>query len=170
MAFYGRRHVNIVSSNSRVSLNTTSLSEANASYRVGITPSSTDAKIRVWYHIPGQFGAAHAANTIYMYRSFRIIGTGGKTYDLNSSGYAHQSRNDIAGWMQRPSNGHDGNDGGFATWWVYDHPNTTTVCYYGFEFKRETGGGGTMFFGYSQDNNSNWGMDSNITIMAEEID
>ncbi len=50
-----------------------------------------------------------------------------------------------------------------------DFPNTTSTCTYGFEFKRETGGAGTVYFGYTQGDNSNWGFDADIVIIAEEI-
>ena len=52
---------------------------------------------------------------------------------------------------------------------VWDAPNTTSTCTYGFEWKRETGGGGTMYFGYSQGNGSNWGFDTDVTLIAEEV-
>ena len=169
MAFIGPANCVITSSISRVTLNTTSLTEANSSYRVAINPFSTSSKIKVTYFIPGNLGGSWAANTIYTYRAFRIIASGSKTYDLGSSGYAHQSRQDIAGMTDRPHNGFDGNDPTTTMFVVWDAPNTTSTCTYGFEWKRETGGGGTMYFGYSQGNGSNWGFDTDVTLIAEEV-
>lgn len=40
---------------------------------------------------------------------------------------------------------------------------------YGFDFKRETGGGGTVYFGYSAGDSTQWGVDTDVLIIAEEI-
>jgi hypothetical protein len=122
--------------------------------------------IRLRFFIPTN--ADGASNTIYTLRLFRII-SGTTSYALTSAGSSNGSRNVIAGSTFRPLNGYDGNDPMPMIIDAVDFPNTTSTCTYGFEFKRETGGGGTVHFGKSNGDNSNWGFDADILIIAEEI-
>jgi hypothetical protein len=158
--------VQYVASGTRVTVDSTSFVEPSTSYRVSITPKFTNSMIMISYFIPTN--AVGASNTIYTARAFRII-SGTTSYALTSAGNANGSRNPIAGSTYRPLNGYDGNDPMPMIWNVVDFPNTTSTCIYGFDFKRETGGGGTVYFGYSQGDNSNWGFDADILITATEI-
>ena len=57
----------------------------------------------------------------------------------------------------------------FANFTVIDAPNTTSECIYGFEIKRESGGTGTVYFGYSSGDNNVYGFDADIVIFAQEF-
>jgi len=157
--------VQYTSSGTRTTVDSTSFVEPSTSYRVAITPKSTSSMIRLRFFIPAN--AYGASNTIYTVRLFRIIG-GSTSYSLTSAGSSNGSRNVIAGSTFRPP-GYDNNDPMPMIIDAVDFPNTTSTCTYGFEFKRETGGAGTVYFGYTQGDNSNWGFDADIVIIAEEI-
>ena len=157
--------VQYTSSGTRTTVDSTSFVEPSTSYRVAITPKSTSSMIRLRFFIPAN--AYGASNTIYTVRLFRIIG-GSTSYSLTSAGGSNGSRNVIAGSTFRPP-GYDNNDPMPMIIDAVDFPSTTSTCTYGFEFKRETGGAGTMYFGYTQGDNSNWGFDADIVIIAEEI-
>ena len=159
--------VQYTSSGTRTSVNSTSFTEPSTNYRVAITPKSTASMIKITYFIPMNPGADYATNTIYSLRAFRIIG-GSTSYALTSAGGSNGSRNVFAGITVRPV-GYDLNDPMTVTFTVIDFPNTTSTCTYGFDFKRETGGNGTVYFGYSAGDSSNWGFDTDILIIAEEI-
>lgn len=158
--------VQYVASTTRTTVNSTSFVEPSTNYRVSITPRFANSMIMLSYFIPAN--AAGQANTIYTLRAFRII-SGTTSYALTSAGVANGSRNPIAGSTYRPLNGYDGNDPMPMMFNAVDFPNTTNTCTYGFEFKRETGGTGTVYFGYSQGDNSDWGFDADILITATEI-
>ena len=157
------------SSDTTTTVNSTSFTEPSTNYRVSITPKFANSLIMIDYVIPTNPGANYAANTIYTCRAFRLKSGGSKDYtSFENAGKANGSRNRIAGMAIRPV-GYDTND---PMWWqmrMIDKPNTTGSVSYGFEFKRETGGTGTVYFGYSSGDNSNWGYSSDILITATEI-
>ncbi|MBM3939068.1 MAG: hypothetical protein FJ333_10525 [Sphingomonadales bacterium] len=169
MPIYGARNIEYVSSGTRTTINSTSFTEPSSSYRVTITPSTTSSGIKVTYFIPGNLNGSWASNTIYTFRAWREIGGGSRSYALTSAGGTNGSRNVIAGMTDRPHNGQDANDPTTTEFTVIDFPSTTSSCVYGFEYKRETGGGGTLYFGHSEGNTDNWGFDTDILIIAEEI-
>jgi hypothetical protein len=142
--------------------------EPSTDYRVTITPSSSSSYFIIRYFIPANDGGSWQPNTIFMVRAFRLV-SGTKTYSLTSAGTQNSNRVGIAGYTTRPSNGYDGNDPMVLEWQVVDFPSTTSAVTYGFEFKREAGGTGTAYFGYSQGNDSSWGFDANPTIIVQEI-
>ena len=158
--------VQYTSSGTRVSVNSTAFTEPSTNYRVTITPKQTNSMIKLTYFIP--MSVDSAVNTLYTIRAFRIL-SGVTSYALTSAGGSNGSRNVIAGVTFRPNNGFDSNDTAHQTFTVIDFPSTTSACTYGFEFKRETGGAGTAYFGYSAGDSSNWGFDADIVIIAEEI-
>lgn len=155
-------------STTRTTMNSTSFSEPSSNYRVLITPSSSSSIIILYYYIPWNPGANYASNTIFNFRAFRIIG-GSTTFSLTStSGSSNGSRNIYSGQAIRPQ-GYDLNDSLATFFTAIDAPGTTSQCTYGFQAKREGGGNGTMYFGYSSSDNSDWGWDTNINIIAQEI-
>lgn len=157
-----------VTSPTRTTMNSTSFSEPSTNYRVSITPTSTSSYIILKYYIMWNPGASYASNTIFNFRAFRIL-SGVTTYSLTStSGSSNGSRNIYSGQATRPQ-GYDLNDPINTFFTVIDAPGTTSQCTYGFQAKRETGGNGTMYFGYSSSDNSDWGWDTNINIIAQEI-
>ena len=160
--------VQYTASSTRTTVDSTSFVEPSSSYRVSITPTSTSNYIILRYFIPMNPGGSYASNTIYTIRAWREIGGGARSYALTSAGNTNGSRNVFAGVTFRPP-GYDLNDPCTQNFTVVDAPSTTSACVYGFDFKRETGGSGNMYFGYSAGDSSNWGFDSDIVIVAEEI-
>ncbi len=157
-----------VTSSTRTTMNSTSFAEPSSNYRVSITPTSTSSIIILKYYIMWNPGANYASNTIYNFRAFRIL-SGVTSYALTStSGSSNGSRNVYSGQAIRPQ-GYDTNDPIATFFTVIDAPSTISQCTYGFQAKRETGGNGTMYFGYSMSDNSDWGWDTNINIIAQEI-
>ena len=154
-----------VSSGTRVSTTYSGFSEPSTAYRVSITPSSASSMILLRYFVPIQVNSA--ANILQLFRAFRIVGGGSKDYALTSRGNTNGNRFPIAGMMTRPSNGYDQNDA--ITWQVevIDFPNTTSAVTYGFETNPE--GGNTTYYGYTASDNSTWGFDADIVIVAQEI-
>lgn len=156
-----------VSSGTRTSVDSTSFVEPSSAYRVSITPSSSSSIIKLHYYMMLNPGGSYATNTIFTVRAFRIL-NGVTTYSLISTGNTNGSRNVIAGATFRPW-GYDLNDAFPLNLCVLDNPGTTSTCTYGFEYKREAGGTGVMYFGYSSGDSSLWGFDTDIVIVAEEI-
>ena len=156
-----------VSSGTRTTVDSTSFVEPSSAYRVSITPTSSTSIIKLTYYIMMNPGGSYASNTIFNVRAFRII-SGSTTYSLTSTGNTNGSRSVFAGAAFRPE-GYDANDAIPLHMTVIDNPGTTSTCTYGFEYKRETGGTGVMYFGYSAGDNGNWGWDTDIVIVAEEI-
>lgn len=154
-----------VSSGTRVSTTqVNSFAEPSTNYRVTITPKSVNNMIIVTYYVP--LNQQSASNILTTLRSFRSV-AGTKTYALTSAGNANGSRQVIAGGVFRPQNGYDANDMDMKSWTVIDFPNTTSAVSYGFENKPE--GTATIYWGYSGSDNSTWGWDSDIVIVAQEI-
>ncbi len=155
------------SSGTRTTINSTSFVEPSVDYRVSITPKFSNSLIVINYYIPTNPGANYATNTIFSYRAFRSI-NGNKSYSLTSAGSTNGSRNVFSGITTRPP-GYDVNDPVHAQWQSIDTPGTTSTIDYGFEAMRESGGTGTMYFGYSAGDSSAWGFDIDIVITAWEI-
>ena len=117
------------------------------------------------FFVPCQVNSAQ--NILQLFRAFRTIGGGAKSYALTSAGDTNGSRHAIAGHSNRPWNGYDSND--VMNWIVevIDFPGTTSACVYGFETNPE--GGNTTYFGYTNTNTSACGFDTDIVIVAQEI-
>jgi hypothetical protein len=154
-------------SEARTTVDSTSFVEVDSDYRVTLIPKSTTGVIRLRFQVPTNPFANYAANTIYTFRTFRTIG-GITTYGLTSAGDASGSRNAFAGRCIRPV-GFDANDPMFTTWDVVDEPGTLSAVTYGFTFKRESGGSGNLYFGYSGGDNADNGWSAPIVITAEEF-
>lgn len=155
-----------VSSNTKVTIDSTSFVEPSVDYRVIISPKDASNTVKISYQIPTNPGSSYARNTIYTFKAFKIIG-GVKSYSLTSAGGSSGSRNSIAGMAIRPV-GFDANDPMWANFEVIDQPGTTSAVTYGFDFKRGTGGSGNLYFGYSACNCATSGFSSDVTIAAEE--
>lgn len=158
----------VTTSGTRTTVDSTSFTEPSTNYRVTLTPVSTSSIIVVHYFIPMNVGTSWQVNTIFSLRAFRSVG-GVKTYALSSSGVANGSRNPIAGTTFRTNNGYDQNDPATQHFFVTDSPGTTSAVTYGFEYKRESGGTGLMYFGYTAGDSALWGFDTNITLYVMEI-
>ena len=69
----------------------------------------------------------------------------------------------------RPSNGQDANDQTPIYWECFDDPGSTAQQTYGFTYRRESGGSGSIYFGYSVNNNSIYAFHTNVMIIAREV-
>lgn len=156
-----------VSSGTRVTTthNNSNWAEPSTAYRVTITPTFANSMIILRYHIP--VNQDSAANILTNIRAFRIISGGSKDFTLTSTGNVNGVRRPIAGGTFRPGNGFDFNDQNIISLDVIDFPNTTSAVTYGFESSPE--GGNTTYWGFSNSNNSQWGYDADIVIVAQEI-
>lgn len=157
-----------VTSTTRTTMNSTSFAEPSSNYRVSITPSSSSSIILLYYYIMWNPGANYASNTLFNFRAFRILASTTSYALASTSGTTNGSRNLFSGQTVRPQ-GYDVNDAIPTFFMAIDAPATTSQCTYGFQAKREGGGNGTMYFGYSSSDNSDWGWDTNINIIAQEI-
>lgn len=162
----GIKQTQYVASQTRATSNVTAFAEVNTAYRVAITPSTTTSKVLIHFALP--INANGASNTIYSFRAFREVG-GVKSYDLTTAGNTNGSRQVFAGITSRPP-GYDTNDPMMVNFTVVDIPGTTSECTYGFEAMRESGGTGTLYFGYSSGDSAIWGFDINIVIIAQEVE
>jgi len=152
----------------RLTSDSTSFVEPSTTWRVTITPRAADSTIRVRFSIPNNPGNSYAANTIYTFRAFRMVG-GTKYYtQITSAGQVYGSRNPIAGITIRPM-GCDYNDPMYVEFDAIDEPGTTSAVTYGWEYKRETGGAGNLCFGYSCGDNTIWGFSTKVMVTAEEF-
>jgi hypothetical protein len=140
------------------------LTEASSNYRVNITPQFSNSMIIVHYMIPMSWGTDWAVN--YICRIDARRWTGGSQFAVSSIGAATGSRIQIAGYSERSYNGHDINDQNMWCFTAIDFPGSTSTHQYGFRASTE---GGTLYWGYSRSDNSSWGFDANIQIIAQEI-
>lgn len=140
-------------------------SEARSEWRVNITPHSTSSLILLRYFIPiNQYSGG--ANNIFGFRAYRFSPSA--TEALSGYGQSSGSRMRTAGWNARAQNGFDWNDMNMESFTTYDLPNTTSQCTYGFQVYRENSDAGSIYIGYTQGNNSTWGMTGRVVIVAEE--
>ena len=171
MALIGTNNIiqqQVMQNNTQVSANgSSSFAEINSNYRVSITPKFSSSLIHLEYFVPcNQTSSSH--NNLFGFKAYRISGGSGAG-DVASAGASSGSRHQMAGGLARSQNGSDGNDHNMETWLAYDLPNTTSAVVYGFHYFREDSDAATMFFGYSYNNNSTWGMASRLIITATEI-
>lgn len=155
----------VLNSGTRTTHANSSMSEVSSNYRVSITPLFSNSLMLVSYHIPTGWGNDWAANYLMRISAKRWIG-GGSASDLTSVGVTNGSRTLISGYHQRPGNGYDTNDMQVWAFTTIDVPNTSSTIQYGFYASQE---GGTVYYGYSRDNNGSWGWDANIVIQVQEI-
>lgn len=171
MALIGTNNIiqqQVMQNDGQVSFNGSgSFAEVSSSFRVSITPKFSSSLIHLEYWMPiNQTSSSH--NNLFGFKAYRISGGSGAG-DVSSLGAASSNRIRMAGGLARSQNGSDGNDHNMESWMAYDLPNTTSACVYGFHYFREASDAATMFFGYSYQNNSTWGMASRIIITATEI-
>ena len=171
MALIGTNNIiqqQVMQNSNQVSYNgSSSFAEVSSSFRVSITPKFSSSLIHLEYFIPCNQTSSNA-NNLFGFKAYRISGGSGAG-DVSSLGAATGSRKQMAGGLARSGNGADGNDHNMENWMAYDLPSTTSACVYGFHYFREDSDAATMFFGYSYNNNSTWGMASRIIITATEI-
>ena len=153
-------------SDTKATLNTTSFTEASSSYRVQITPTHADNRIHLTYYI--LCNANMASNTLFQLRAVKYT-TGSAATITSRSTWGSAGSRVPCDYIGRPNNGYDRMDQNSIMWECFDDPNSTSQQTYGFTFHRETGGSGTMYFGYSAGNNSTWGFHHPVTIIAREV-
>ena len=146
------------------SLNTTTFTEANSSYRVSITPQYANSLILVEYNF--SVNASMATNTIFQ---MQLVRGPGSTNTPVGVGPTSGSRNRTS-FVGRPGNGYDTNDMNQIHMRAIDTGFTAGVpVTYGFLYRRETGGSGTTYFNYSAGDTSSYGFSGVMTITAMEI-
>ncbi|ADD95061.1 hypothetical protein [uncultured phage MedDCM-OCT-S04-C26] len=129
----------VVKSDTTASLNTTSFTEASSDYRVSITPINAANRIFITMSTAGTMNGAN--NTIFMARIQNF--TSGSAAHITSTG-ASGNRYRVD-YVARPNNGQDGNDVYHMILFGYDEPASTAQQTYGFTYRRETGGDGSIF-------------------------
>lgn len=161
---YGRTLLQTVVSKSdtQSTLNVTDFTEASSNYRVTITPIKSNSIIMLTYYVAAN--TALASNTLYMFRARNITGNRNVNGEAAASGSRWQAQ-----WVGRPGNGYDSNDQMTCMWTCYDSPGTTTAQTYGWQYRRESGGSGTIYFNYSSGDNSTYGFVSPNIIIAQEF-
>lgn len=155
----------VLRSDTKSTLDTTSFSEASSNYRVSITPTHADNRIILSYYV--MCNTNMASNTLFMMRTEKYTSGSAAAVTSRSSGYgSNRYSTDFGG---RPGNGQDGNDQLACHWYSYDDPGTTAEQTYGFTYRRESGGSGTCYFGYSSNDNNVYGFSNPILITAWEV-
>jgi len=146
------------------SLNVTSFTEADADYRISITPKYANSIILVEYNFP--INTALQSNTIIHMQLIRDIG--GSEIPVGV-GPVNGSR-DRTTYVSRPNNGTDSNDMQNVYMIAKDNGLTAGTTYiYGFKYRRETGGSGTCYFNYNNVDTDIYGFSGIMTIKATEI-
>ena len=171
MALIGTNNIiqqQVMQNDSQVSFNgSDSFAEVSSNYRISITPKFSTSLIFLEYFVPLNQSSS-AGNNIFGFKAYRISGGSGAG-EVSSYGAASGNRNRMSGGNARSQNGQDANDHNMESWTAYDLPNTTSSCSYGFYYFREDSDAGTMYFAYSNLNNTDWGMASRVIITATEI-
>ena len=153
-------------SDTKTSLNVTSKTEPSTNYRVSITPTHSDNRIYLTYMMLVNVNMAQ--NTLFQLRAEKFTSGSAATITSRSTWGSAASRQPVD-FIARPGNGYDANDQNTIMWECFDDPNSTATQTYGFTYSRETGGSGTIYFGYSYTNNSSWGFHHPVTIIAREV-
>ena len=156
----------VMQSDTKTSLNVTSFTEASSNYRINITPTHADNRIYLTYLIMAN--AYMATNTLFQLRAEKYTSGSAATITSRSTYGSAGSRVPVD-YIGRPGNGYDNNDQNSIMWECFDDPNSTSQQTYGFTYHRETGGSGTMYFGYSAGDNNAWGFHHPVTIIAREV-
>ena len=156
----------ILQSDTKATLNVTSFTEASSDYRISITHKNATSRIYLTYFM--NTNTDMASNTLFMLKAQKF--TSGSAADITStpstSGMGSRYPVDFAA---RPLNGQDGNDQTPILFLCYDDPASTSTQTYGFTYRREAGGSGTIYFGKSKNDNSIYAFHHPVTIIAEEI-
>ena len=153
----------VVKSDTTSSLNTTSFSEASTDYRVQITPINSANRIFLTMYASGTMNGAN--NTVFMTQIVKL--TSGSATTITSS--APDGTRHIADYVARPSNGQDANDVYYMRMLGFDDPSSTSQQTYGFRYRRESGGDGSIFFGQSEDANVSYSSRTPVILVAQEV-
>ena len=153
----------VVKTDTAAGLNTTSFTEASSDYRVSITPINAANRIFITMTTAGTMNGAN--NTIFMARIQKF--TSGSAADITSS--AVDGNRNKADYVARPNNGQDANDVYHMILHGYDEPASTSQQTYGFTYRRESGGDGTIFFGHSEDSDVSYSSRTATILTAQEV-
>tara|TARA_R100000781_G_scaffold72802_1_gene45510 strand:+ start:805 stop:1359 length:555 start_codon:yes stop_codon:yes gene_type:complete len=153
----------VVKSDTTSSLNTTSFTEPSSDYRVQITPINSANRIFLTISAAGTMNGAN--NTVFMAQIMKF--TSGSAATISSS--APDGTRHIADYVARPNNGQDANDVYRMTMFGYDDPSSTSQQTYGFRYRRENGGDGSIFFGQSEDDNVSYSSRTPVILIAQEV-
>jgi len=156
----------ISTSDYKSSLNVTEFTEPpGGQYRISITPRLSNSKILVEFYF--SVNTQMWSNTVFHFQIVRNIGTGSEV--LVGVGPAYGSRRRVT-LVSRPSNGYDTNDQQTIYLMGVDTGLTAGQTYtYGFKYRRETGGSGTIYFNYHPHDNSVYAFSGIMTMKLTEI-
>jgi len=145
------------------SLNTTTLTEADPSYRISITPKYANSIILIEYSF--SINTAFDHNTIFRMQLIRDIGGTEVPVGIGPvNGLRNQST--FTGRTQ----GFDTNDNQTIYMVAKDQGLSVGTTYtYGFKYQREGGGGGTCYFNYSMGDSDIYGFSGIMTMKITEI-
>ncbi len=150
-------------SNTMASLNATSFTEVSSDYRVSITPTDGSNRIFIYIWTAGTMNGSN--NTIFQVAINNF--TSGSAALITSSA-ADGSRN-RCDYVARPSNGSDANDVYYMRLLGFDDPGSASQQTYGFTYRREANGSGSIFIGHSEDANVTYSSRTPTILMAQEV-
>ena len=153
----------VVKTDTTASLNTTSFTEASTDYRVSITPINAANRIFLTMYTSGTMNGSN--NTVFMTQIMKF--TSGSAEAITST--APDGTRHRADYVARPSNGQDANDTYFMRMLGFDDPASTSQQTYGFRYRRENGGSGSIFFGQSEDANVSYSSRTPVILLAQEV-
>ena len=153
----------VVKTDTTASLNTTSFTEASSDYRIQITPINSANRIFISITTAGTMNGAN--NTVFMSR-IQNFTSGSAAHITSTAAGGNRHRVD---YVARPNNGQDANDVYVMHLFGFDDPGTTSQQTYGFDYRRENGGSGTIFFGQSEDGDVSYSSRTPTILIAQEV-
>jgi hypothetical protein len=150
---------------------TNTWTEVSNNYRVTIYPQFASSLIMVEYYIPMNINWSGSSNCLQLIRGMRSINGGSFTNLVSSAGPSNGARWQVAGNAYRVLPGYDANDMQAERIRLIDAPNVSGGSYvtYGFNWLQESSNSATVYWNYSNGNNSAWGWTGTVTIVAKEI-
>ena len=153
----------VVKTDTTSTINSTSFVEADSDYRVSITPVNSANRIFFTIYNSGTMNGAN--NTVFMTQIMKF--TSGSAEVITST--APDGSRHRADYVARPSNGQDANDTFYMRMLGFDDPGSTAQQTYGFRYRRESGGSGSIFFGQSEDANVSYSSRTPVILIAQEV-
>tara|TARA_R100000329_G_scaffold2639_1_gene4049 strand:- start:919 stop:1473 length:555 start_codon:yes stop_codon:yes gene_type:complete len=145
------------------SLNATSFTEVDSDYRIQITPVNSANRIVLSITTAGTMNGSN--NTIFMAR-IQNFTSGSAAHITSTAASGNRHRVD---YVARPNNGSDGNDVYVMHLFGFDDPGTTSTQTYGFDYRREVNGSGSIFIGQSEDGDVTYSSRTPTILIAQEI-
>lgn len=154
----------IATSTTPASLDVTNFTEADASYRIAITPKYADSRFLVEFYFP-----AHQPMAVNTVHHIQLVRDPAGTPTPIGTGPVSGTRQRVT-WVSRPNNGYDSNDQtsiyllGTDSGLAAGTPTT-----YGFRYRRETGGSGAINFLRHTADNAVYAFSGVMTMKVTEV-